>query len=148
MKDYIKTEEIDTNDVSKNLIKEKQNISLTNALREDSTLLINFVLLMFIWSIMSISYYINSYMIQQYYGSIVRNLYAIAFGEMISAFLSRYFFYIYGFKKVMGVAQIICMIGGLGIIFIEYFSTSDTIKDDPWILVNLVLISYGLASGF
>lgn len=61
--DYIESKKINTKDVGKNLLKESQNISLADGLRKDTTLMINFILLLFIWSSISIGYFTNNYLI-------------------------------------------------------------------------------------
>ena len=53
---HMHLKKIDTEDTK---VDKRENVSLANGLRIDSKLLINFVLLLCIWSMMSITYWIN-----------------------------------------------------------------------------------------
>lgn len=122
--DHIHSENIETDEVTKNYIKEMKSSSLADGLRQDSTLLLNFVLMILIWSIMSITYYIFQFQLKNQGENFIFNIFAIGIAELLSVMLARFLFYVYGFKKVFLLTQVVCMIGGCGLILI-YEGNSD-----------------------
>lgn len=124
--------------------------SLTNAIREDSVLAVNLVIMMVAWCMVSMCYYINIYNLKYSNGEFLLNYILVAVSEIFGLLVSRYFFQRYGIKYVLSVSQFFCVTGAVGLAFFDYRDSEDAGAGNVNVklLCFLCMIAFGNNSSF
>lgn len=122
LKDYIKARGLDFSDTMKKEDKQDRPVySLTAGLKQEKDMLVNFIVLIILWSTTSIAYYINTYQIKNLQSTqkspIFYLIMALSIGEAIAYVSNRLFYSKLGHKLLFTIGQSMTILGAGGIIF-------------------------------